>query len=84
MTRKSDSDKMLSRYSQGKNAADSRPFAAAPKMGGVNRTSNQSSVTNLFLVQMGALLSDFSSLTHVTYAEVCAELGISPQTYAKV
>ena len=84
MTRKSDSEKMLSRYSQGKNAAGSRPFDAALEMGGVNRASNQSSVTNLFLVQIGALLSDFSSLTHVTYAEVCAELGISSQTYSKV
>lgn len=27
-------------------------------------------------MQMGTLLSDFSSLTHVTYTEICAELGI--------
>ena len=83
MARKNNSEKMHSRHSQGKNAVGSLPFAAVPEMGG-NRTSNQSSVTNFFLMQMGVLLSDFSSLTHVTYAEVCAELGISPQTYAKV
>ena len=35
MTRKSDSEKMLSRHLQGKNATgNSRPFDAAPKWGG--------------------------------------------------
>ena len=34
MTRKSDSEKMLSRHSQGKTAAGSLSFDAAPKWGG--------------------------------------------------
>lgn len=77
-------DKMLSRHSQGKAVLGSLSFETTQKVGGVIRTSNQSYVTNLFLMQMGTLLSGFSSLTHVTCAEVCAELSISPQTYAKV
>ena len=84
MTRKSDSDKMLSRHSQGKNAAGSLSFDAAPKWGGVNDTLEHTPVTDKFLTQMGALLCDFASLTHTPYAEMCAELKLSSRTYAQV
>ena len=33
---------------------------------------------------LGTLISDFASLAGCTYMEVCSELRISPQTYAKV
>ena len=37
-----------------------------------------------FLIAMGKLLSDYASLAGCTYAEVCSELSISPQTYSGV
>ena len=37
-----------------------------------------------FLIAMGRLLSDYASLADCTYAEVCSELSISPQTYSGV
>ncbi|MCH5309667.1 MAG: hypothetical protein J1E58_07365 [Prevotella sp.] len=62
MTRISDSDKALFQQFRGKNVAGIHPFEAASKWGGV-KAFNYNSVTNLFLVQMSELLSDFSSLT---------------------
>ena len=37
-----------------------------------------------FLRALGTLISDYASLSGCTYAEVCSELKISPQTYSKV
>ena len=37
-----------------------------------------------FSCALGTLISDFASLAGCTYTEVCCELKISPQTYAKV
>ncbi len=37
-----------------------------------------------FLIAMGSLLCDYASLADCTYAEVCSELSISPQTYSGV
>lgn len=48
------------------------------------KNSKKMNHSDNFLVAFGALLCDYAALANCTYAEICDELSISPQTYSGV